>query len=99
MTSVPGSSTFHQSTPCTQKQLSEYETITQRQDQQILEYLQQHPTEDFTAEDLAVKIPAPMLTTSIRRALSDLTKAGKINRVGFRKGVLGRNIGKYQAVK
>jgi hypothetical protein len=64
-----------------------------------MQFLQGHYPDTFTAEQLAVVLPAPMLLTSIRRALTDLNKEWKINRVGYETGTFGRRIGQYQAVK
>ncbi|MCK9592977.1 MAG: hypothetical protein M0Q91_13315 [Methanoregula sp.] len=93
---MTGTTTYHTTIPTTQRELSDYEKITQRQDEKILEHLRKNYPATYTAEQLAVVLDAPMLMTSIRRALTDLNRARKINRVGYQTGTFGRRIGVYQ---
>lgn len=84
---------YHNTTQTTQMELMLYEQKARTQDQEVLRLINQGGR--WTAEDLRPYLNCPI--TSVRRALSNLGKQGKVKRVDEVKGEYNRPIGIYVA--
>ena len=72
--------------------LGEYEGKAQSQDDLVLAFISQRPGKTFTCEDIHNMILADAPLTSARRAVSNLHKAGLLEKVGKIKGKYKRPI-------
>jgi predicted transcriptional regulator len=88
---------YHPTAPTTQRELSDYEQINAAQDRRVLNYLVSYYAGEYTAEEIGAVLSIDK--HDIRRALTDLTKAGKIMRTGWKVSPsTGRRNGLYRAV-
>lgn len=73
-----------------------YEVVAKNQEQLVLEYFQRNSGLAFTPEtvQLAVLPQAPI--TSVRRAITNLTNAGELEKVGSDEGRYGRPVGTWR---
>lgn len=75
--------------------VDKYTIKTANQEKKILTYMVEHPFSSVTSEDLSNIFPAKTPSTSIRRALCDLKREGKISICGNRIGQYNRPIFEY----
>ena len=78
--------------------LSDYMVLAKDQERKIIAYLKRNPNKAFTTEDLLFLFPVVTPITSIRRAVCNLKKAGKIAIVDKAMGSYKRPIFVYQYV-
>ncbi len=83
---------FHNSLPVRDaEQLEQYEDKANKQDKKILNFFECHHHQSFTPADIHLVFGQQFPLTSIRRAITNLTKAGKLELTGeTRKGLYGR---------
>jgi hypothetical protein len=80
------------------KDLSGYFELAKEQEKKILLYLKNHPDTQFTSEDVAFLFSPVTPITSIRRAVCNLKKSGRIAVVDKAMGSYKRPIFVYQYV-
>lgn len=90
------SRSYHQTQVLTQTQLTDYELAAKKQEGVILKILKQHPRKIQTAEDLIQHFAGNVPITSIRRALTNLSTDGLIEKCGQVPGTYGRPINQYR---
>lgn len=70
---------YHNSLPITDENvLEQKEAKAKSKDKQILEYLEAHPNQSFTPPELHLLLGQQGPLSSVRRSLTNLTKAGKL---------------------
>lgn len=77
----------------------EYDKIANAQEQQILSFAIANPHDVFSSETCRVLFSDKTPTTSIRRAICNLKRDGKLEIVGKTAGSYGRMIFTYRLVK
>lgn len=87
---------YHQTQTLTQAQLSDYERAARNQEEVVLSILRQDPLGMITAEELMAHFDTNVPITSIRRALTNLTLRGNVEKCGHVPGVYGRPITQYR---
>ncbi len=91
---------YHERQPLTQGQRCAYEDQAAKQDVLVREYLERAYPSDTSAEDiLAAGVLHPDTPiTSVRRALTNLHKRGRIKKTGTVTGQYGRPVNVYRAL-
>ena len=80
---------YHNTTGSQGKDLFEYEQKAQSQEELVLDHFQRYPDRAFSPTDIHRIVFMPNTPiTSVRRALTNLTKAGKLERTDYQE--LGR---------
>lgn len=87
---------YHPTKLDTGQTLLDFERTARNQDNEILTFMQHHASQDFTAYELDSRFQGKMLLTSIRRALTNLEKAGLIECTGSRMEKWGKRNGTYK---
>jgi len=90
------SRSYHQTQVLTQTQLTDYEIAAKKQEGVILRIFRQHPLKTMNAEDLIPHFGGEVPITSIRRALTNLSNDGLIEKCGQIPGTYGRPINLYR---
>ena len=95
---VEDMTSFYNTTVEHGKPLSEYTALALDQERKIMAYLKRNPNKAFTTEDVLFLFPQVTPITSVRRAVCNLKKAGKIVIVDKAMGSYKRPIFVYQYV-
>jgi hypothetical protein len=77
---------FHDTVPLPEERLPEARKRAARQKEAILDYFRQRYSMSFTPSEVwhgVDQIAMPMLITSVRRAITDLTKEGKLTKCDY----------------
>lgn len=92
---------FHNSLPVRDVEtLEKYEEKAKNQDGLILEFFKSNPNNSFTPARVFEIFDQKYPITSIRRAITNLTKAGKLELTGeTRKGLYGRENNTWRVKK
>jgi len=81
---------YHNTIPVSDQLCLEFERKAEKQDDRVLDFFRAHPLRDFTPPEVHVAIGYPGPVSSIRRAITDLTKAGYLYKTGnMRPGEFG----------
>lgn len=86
---------YHVTQDLTQTQLDLFETAAQRQEDFVVK-LFMRKRRPLSAEEIKQEFPPSVPITSIRRALTNLSNAGVVEKCGQDKGQYGRPINIYQ---
>lgn len=84
--------TFHNSVPLSGQELEDATEKASRQKDRILLFFMSHPNSTFTPSEVSEALFIPMLLTSVRRSITDLTKEGRLIKCDVsesRKGAYG----------
>ena len=87
---------YHRTTPLTPEQLAEYSQRAETQTETVLDIYKRHPYNSLSPEDIHFIMGDNILITSVRRAITDLYKAGELIRTGTTQGSHERSIYTYQ---
>lgn len=88
---------FHQTQNyLTDAQVEEYSKQAGRQEDLILGYFQRNHNLAFSPETIQAVLMPTTPITSVRRAITNLTNQGKLERVGHEAGKYGRPVGTWR---
>lgn len=73
-----------------------YEVIAKTQEQLVLEYFQRNAGLAFTPETIQLAVLPNAPITSVRRAITNLTNADELEKVGHDEGRYGRPVGTWR---
>lgn len=77
---------FHNTLPLTdEEQIKQADRKAMHQDQEILDFMTTHHTESFTPAEIWMNLGMKWPITSVRRAVTNLTKEGWIEMTGHMK--------------
>jgi hypothetical protein len=90
---------YHNTTPLSGGQLSSAQKKAQTEDDLILQYFRNHPTDEFSPCQLWKILGQHKPITNWRRAVTNLTNAGQLEKTGKQiEGVYGRPVNTWRLV-